>query len=117
MNNAGKCSPVSPLCKTYDEGNGHCTSCYPGYVPDKGTCLIGNAKDQNCKNFVGNQCDECYSGFYLNYEYKCMQANPICKTIDRNDGRCTSCYSGYVVKNATCVPGEEKDPNCKNFAP
>ena len=117
VNDANKCSPVSPLCKTYDDLNGHCTSCYPGYVADDGKCVLGNAKDSNCKNFIDGTCDECYNGFYLNYESKCMQANPICKTIDRRNGNCESCYSGYVVSEGTCVQGTEKDPNCKKFRP
>ena len=116
INNSGKCSSVSPLCKGYDEYNGFCTSCYPGYITHDGTCILGNSKDPNCKRFQGSTCADCYNGFYLNYEKKCMQGNPICKTFNRQNGHCTSCYPGYVISGSTCVEGQAKDPNCKIFS-
>ena len=39
INKSGKCSPVSPLCKGYDENTGFCTSCYPGYTTNHGNCI------------------------------------------------------------------------------
>lgn len=45
---------------------------------------------------------------------KCMQANPLCKTFNLNNGACTSCYPGYEVSQNTCEPARV-DPNCKRF--
>ena len=35
------CQPVNPNCRTYDEMNGGCLSCYPGFGLLEGTCLPG----------------------------------------------------------------------------
>jgi hypothetical protein len=35
------CQPVNPNCRTYDEMNGDCLSCYPGFGLLEGTCLPG----------------------------------------------------------------------------
>ena len=34
------CRQVNDLCRTWDEENGDCLSCYGGYVLDAGRCLI-----------------------------------------------------------------------------
>ena len=47
----GSCRPVSPLCKDNDKVTGLCTDCYPGYLNDKGSCVISTSKtdDLSCK--------------------------------------------------------------------
>lgn len=56
VNEGGKCSPTSPLCKDYNPKNGHCTSCYQGYAQHQGSCVLGNAQDPNCQKFEGIEC-------------------------------------------------------------
>lgn len=40
----GKCNAVSDMCKTWNETDGKCTSCFPGYnAPVNGVCgVVGN---------------------------------------------------------------------------
>lgn len=49
MNNEGKCTQASPLCKTFDKKNGNCLSCYNGYTILNGVCIISQTQDLNCK--------------------------------------------------------------------
>lgn len=34
------CKLVSPLCKTYQEADGKCTGCYPGFTLVDGGCEV-----------------------------------------------------------------------------
>ena len=112
----GKCIPVNPLCQDYNE-KGACTSCYRGYSLNNGRCTIAIAKDPNCKSFVGGLCSECYKGFYFHsYDKACKRINPLCKSSNRNNGACTSCYPGYNLNaNSGTCEVFFKDPNCKKF--
>lgn len=53
-----------------------------------------------------------------------MDQNPLCKTLDMNNGGCTSCWQGYVLANQNCVleqqqsqgqPGQPADPYCIKY--
>lgn len=48
-------------------------------------------------------CTECSQGFIFNSLKLCVLINPLCKTFDKQTGACTSCYTGYVVKDTNCV--------------
>lgn len=39
-NQSNICQMVNPICATYDETNGECTSCYPGYTLNEGDCSV-----------------------------------------------------------------------------
>ena len=95
----GKCKPVNPLCKDYNPSNGFCTECYSGYVVSAGTCKLGSAVDPNCKTLNGDVCVECFS-MYFPSNGKCQQASPLCKSFNKSNGYCTSCYPGYEVVGA-----------------
>lgn len=47
-----------------------------------------------------------------------MAANLLCRTFNATNGYCLTCYSGYIVKNNTCVltTSTSSDPNCLTFA-
>jgi hypothetical protein len=49
----------------------------------------------------------------LNNEGKCAQASPLCKTFDKKNGNCLSCYNGYTILNGACIISQTQDPNCK----
>lgn len=91
----GRCVPVNPLCKDSNSA-GECTGCYPGYRVDTGKCIIATSQDVNCKSFKGQQCNECYQGFfYSQNDRACKKLNPLCKTSNLSTGACTGCYPGY----------------------
>lgn len=121
MDKYGQCHPVSDWCKTWDDSNGHCTSCFPGYgSPVKGVCGsnpdIGNGTTgddvSNCVRyeyidvnkkfhkswFTGCKkvCVECEYGYYLNYKYQCVALPENCKEADAY-GKCIYCKKGYSV--------------------
>lgn len=98
------CSPLNPLCKTYNLTNGNCLSCYPGYTLTVGLCSIA-ISDPNCLSLSGNGgCLKCSKGFFLNTTGKCQQMNPLCKNSDSN-GLCLDCYPGYTFTSGTCIIG------------
>ena len=54
----GNCVSVSPLCRTYDNNTGVCTSCYDGYDLRGPTCVVSppSSVAQNCRNFTNGVC-------------------------------------------------------------
>lgn len=120
LDTTGKCRQISPLCRTANPNTGACLTCYPGYVIAGATCTVGGASnsDVNCQNLTNGVCQRCYSGFFLNPSFMCIQSNPLCKTSDPNTGACLSCYSGYGLSNGNCTVGNSPttsgDPNCKS---
>ncbi len=113
VNPSGKCGAVNPLCKDYNPQNGACTNCYPGYGISGVTCVQGLAQDTNCKRVEGSACKECVNGFYVAPDGKCKQVSPLCKSFDKSNGNCLTCYNGYEVVNGACVIAKSQDPNCK----
>ena len=111
MNSQGVCVLVNPSCFTFNEMNGFCTSCYPGFeVTSDGGCAKAKAEegDPNCKTFnVDNICIECSKGAIFNPFGVCITVDPSCLDYDRADGFCTSCYAGYELSpGRRCVPAE-----------
>jgi hypothetical protein len=115
----GKCKQINPLCRTADQSNGACLSCYPGYALQGTSCAVGAAAaiDVNCAQFNGSICVRCSNNYYLNSQGVCTQNNPLCRTSS-NTGACLSCYPGYVIQGLTCVISTSQtsnaDPNCKS---
>lgn len=114
------CTPISPLCKTYNITTGICLSCYPGYYLSSGSCFTGNDPnlDVNCKLRGGNNvCVQCYPNYYLSQNLSCILSNPLCKTFDSSSGKCLTCYPGFIISDSTCiVPNDSQtDPNCVNY--
>lgn len=71
--------------------------------------------DANCKRYNGQNCVECYGGFYVNSATKmCKKLNPLCKTSNMLTGACLSCFNGYSINPVTggCSVAS-RDPNCK----
>lgn len=97
-----KCKQASPLCKTFDPRSGACLTCFNGYEVSSGTCIIAKSQDPNCRKYENNYCVSCYQGFVA-INGKCMQQNPLCKSLDMNNGGCLSCWPGYTISDNTCV--------------
>lgn len=97
----------------YNGENGKCTGCYPGYIVSKGTCILGNAKDPNCKTFSSDsQCTQCFRGFFVK-DGECKKANPLCRGFNPSNGDCTDCFPGYTLNQGKCIEGSSQDVNCK----
>jgi hypothetical protein len=56
LNGNGICSPVDPLCNSYDSISGACTTCYLGYAIQSGVCLLASSLDPNCRTEINNTC-------------------------------------------------------------
>ena len=41
-------------------------------------------------------CVECVNNFYFDQQQdKCIQVDPLCKTYEKANGNCLTCYTGY----------------------
>lgn len=117
----GKCTAVSPLCKTYDSINGNCLSCFTGYSLSGYICIPSNdtTKDPNCQSFVNNTCFKCSTGYFFNNNGICTLANPLCKTWNPLNGYCLTCYNGYIISGISCIVNlnfTNSDPNCAQYS-
>ena len=68
------CTTVSPFCKTYDNANGLCTSCFAGYANTNGTCTVLVTQCQSTN--TNGTCLTCYTGYAL-YQGQCIALNNI----------------------------------------
>ena len=64
------CIIVDPSCFTFDERDGSCTSCYPGYEVKGRACILSNitdTRDPFCKSFLAPEvCIECSNRYFIN---------------------------------------------------
>lgn len=67
-----RCLPLNPLCKTYNQLNGDCLTCYPGYTLQGTSCLVSenlikvnDSSNPNCKTSSNGFCSECFQGYIL----------------------------------------------------
>jgi hypothetical protein len=116
-------------------------SCYPGYDLSKGDCVVGGQSlsnilvtnrspystpqlpsfyflDPNCNKCApnSNQCVLCAINYYL-FNGVCKQVNPLCRTYNRDNGNCLSCYQGYILDISTqpISCSINKINNCKTY--
>ena len=115
------CIEVNPLCRTYDPINGECQSCFSGFELFGGNCIESTEEvtDNNCKEWEGDRCVACSFGAYFGPEGNCLLADPLCKTVNPQNGQCTSCYSSFLLtEEGRCVKDENNevtDANCAEF--
>lgn len=74
---------VSPDCRTHDEKNGNCLSCFDGYELESGRCNKTNQdwrlKNPLCSQWgAGGVCQKCATRTYRNKEGMCVQVDPNC---------------------------------------
>jgi proprotein convertase subtilisin/kexin type 5 len=115
----GVCTLVDANCKTFNNVNGQCTSCYGGFVLIQGKCVAQSSQnvDPNCAKFdTQGICVQCSQGAYFSNGV-CMLADANCKTFNNVNGQCTSCYGGFVLIQGKCVAqsSQNVDPNCAKF--
>ena len=90
------CILTDPNCKTFNESNGDCLTCYDGHELVSGKCIIKKGtSDPNCKTFKNDKCTECSKGYYFDIHNSCVQIDPFCKVFDVPTKKCTSCFSGF----------------------
>jgi hypothetical protein len=130
------CTPVSPLCKSYDANSGVCLSCYDGYQLNlNGGCylniydsIVGNNDilSTSCRNYNSiGQCIECYFGYQAipitanqtNSPVNCIQsikpAESYCINMNKDTGKCSECVSRmFVNSTGSC---QSIDENCNNY--
>ena len=69
---------MSPYCKTYDNADGHCLSCYQGYGLSNGDCVVSTT---NCKTHTDEgKCATCYNGYAL-YQGDCVPVNSLADIV------------------------------------
>ena len=100
-----KCQQADPLCKTFNNRTGFCTSCYPGYQPSDGKCIVGkpvNIPYCDSVNAAGF-CVECMENYYVKGN-QCQPVSILCGgNYNKVTGTCTSCVSGYFLQDGECI--------------
>lgn len=115
------CIIIDPSCLTFNEQDGSCTSCYPGYELSGVTCKLSNITatgDPFCKRFLANNvCAECSTRYFINSFGICQEVNPLCNQYDGTNGNCLSCYPGFNLVSFSCLKGESQitDQYCKTW--
>lgn len=124
-NGVGKCVPVSDFCRTWDSSNGHCLTCYYGYVLNTDGQCVENphpftpASNSLCKQWNDtNVCVACSERAYFNIEGVCVPVSSNCNTWDPFSGFCLTCYKGFVLIDGSCSLAPEVKPSdlgCKSW--
>ena len=110
------CSPVNPLCNTYDMSNGQCITCVQGYAIQNNTCLSFTDINPQCLSFDNSGvCLNCSSGYYIGISSICSPVNPLCNAYDMSNGQCITCVQGYAIQNNTCLSFTDINPQCLQF--
>lgn len=97
------CTKADQSCQTFNEINGDCLSCYPGFALGAGKCNRETQKviDANCNNVNSNGvCVKCSSGYYFRSGL-CTKVDDFCKNFDIGRSNCTTCYPGYALNAAS----------------
>ena len=105
MNNFGLCQNVNPRCNTYNPVNGRCNSCYPGFVPKDGDCVVSESPS-SCSDFnTDGTCAKCGKGSYLS-QGTCINIDPQCASFNVTSKSCEACYPGYSLLSGACQISE-----------
>lgn len=106
------------MCKTFNDQNGACTSCFAGYQVQGAGCVVSNATqgDPFCKKFDSNNtCVQCADRYYMNLKV-CTLISVFCNQYNSITGACLSCYSGFKISGSQCVQDNSTlDQNCANW--
>ena len=117
----GKCTAINTLCATWENTMGMCTSCYSGYLLQGGACILNNqAVNSNplCQIFNGSVCLKCATRAYFANNGVCVGVSDTCNGYNIENGQCSSCYNGWVLRNGRCdlfqvsVPSLNPDIYC-----
>ncbi len=58
-------------------------------------------------------CIKCRQQYFIKNGY-CLQADTLCKTFDLYGGDCLTCYDGFTLEKAKCIP-LTKQSRCKLY--
>ena len=118
----GKCQLVDLLCRTFDERDGACLSCYPAFKLENKKCIEDEgflSQDPFCKEFKDGVCVACSFGFYFGTDNICMKVSDLCSTYNANTGECLSCFLGFKLNEEKGSCEEDDfiltDSNCAEF--
>lgn len=105
-----QCKTKVPFCSDFAVENGKCVRCTSGhYLTTEGSCTPG--KIENCKLYAnGENCLECYSGFY-SIGPKCEKVNePIkfCK-LYKDANSCKVCEDPYFLFDSNDIKQEKRE--------
>jgi hypothetical protein len=100
------CTQVNSECKTFDYTKLVCTACYNGYDLVAGNCNPTNSSSTvstTCAQWLDSVCVKCVPRAYYDFEANCIMVSDSCNTFNNFNGKCTSCYSGYLLdSNGNC---------------
>lgn len=120
FNSLGLCIILDPSCLTYNQANGRCLTCYPGYGLDATgvTCVVQAVQANTnpyCSKWNGNVCLSCATNSYFNSNNICVVSDPNCQAS--LNGICSQCYSGYDLQSNSCVKSTatNNNPLCFKF--
>ena len=96
----------SPICKE------NC-SCF-----EPNECLSTNSLSpvscsSNCLSCTYSSCTQCYSGYYLSYNY-CYSCSSDCYSCYNYNG-CTQCNTGYYLSGSSCYPCSSNCDDCSSI--
>ncbi len=83
------CVMASDLCKTYNQFNGFCTSCYTGYALDSKTGVCSASSNAVCTETDSkNVCKKCIKGYYLDQTSECKGIDIQCQSFNFTSLKC-----------------------------
>lgn len=105
-NNGTNCIAFDPMCAQSDPRSGNCLACYSGYLLNSGKCVLNTntrPSDLLCRRWnSAGVCVEC-SPYSFSRQNMCVAVDALCRTFDRVNGYCLSCYAGYSLQSGRCV--------------
>ena len=106
FNAEGKCKQADPNCRSFNDTNGECLSCYPGFMLKAKVCVVEPPGGilENCNEILDGQCVKCSFGFYFGPNRSCKKIPDTCLNFDTGAEKCLACYTGYALAaNNECV--------------
>ncbi|ELP83598.1 protein serine/threonine kinase, putative [Entamoeba invadens IP1] len=99
LSGSSGCTKCLTSCKTCDQTNGNCLSCYDGYFMNGKMCDTCSAGTYQS----GGSCVTCADMQYsLAGSTTCKSCSSTCLSCDKTNGYCTSCESGMGITTNTC---------------
>ncbi|ELP91000.1 protein serine/threonine kinase, putative [Entamoeba invadens IP1] len=105
-------SSIDTHCIKQITGMTKCAICNTSYFrSNEGTCesCINNCTDCNQMN----KCLKCQDNYFLSFDStKCNSYDLLTNCISKSPSGCTTCSTGYFVKNQYCSLCSENTENC-----
>ncbi|ELP87680.1 hypothetical protein EIN_382340 [Entamoeba invadens IP1] len=95
---SGSCTQCNSTCKTCDNTNGNCSTCYTNSYVSNGVCMSCPAGHY----FYLNECLDCPDNTYSSANSSTCLNCISCVACDRTNGHCTLCGKGQYINNTIC---------------